>query len=114
MTLEVLRMFIAITLILFGAAALVAPLALGKAVGLSANAKGQAEIRIGWGGLYLAMGAGALWLSSPAVYQLIGLMFGAMALTRIAHILRNRRLMDGAYLGILAYEVVVAALCLLA
>ena len=114
MNLEILRIFVAITLVMFGIAALIAPVALGKAVGLSVNAKGRAEIRIGWGGLYLAMGAGALWLSSAPVYQLIGLMFGAMALTRTAHILLNRRLIDGAYLGILAYEVVVAVLCLLA
>jgi len=113
MSLEILRMFIAITLILFGVAALMAPEALGKAVGLSSNPKGRAEIRIGWGGLYLAMGAAALWLNATPAYQLIGLMFGAMALTRTAHILRNRRLVDGAYLGILAYEIVVTLLCLL-
>ncbi|MCS6835151.1 MAG: hypothetical protein NZ750_03930 [Anaerolineae bacterium] len=114
MTLEVLRMFVAITLVLFGVAAFVAPTALGKTVGLSTNSKGQAEIRISWGSLYLAMGAGALLLDSAAAYQLIGLMFSAMALARTVHILHNRRLVDNTYLGILAYEVVVAVLCLLA
>lgn len=107
MLVQILQLIVAFTVVLFGLVSLFAPVQLGKAVGLTGDDKGVAELRIGWGGLYVAMGAGALLLGTPAVYQLVGLMFGAMGITRLAHILLGKVKADGMYWGILGYELVV-------
>ncbi len=100
--------FIALT-VLFGIAALIAPKWLGNAVGFTlSNPRGIVELRAGWGGLYLFMGAAAWYLAVPAAFVMLGFAYAGMAFVRLGALPYMRGHLDRVYWGSLAFEVAAA------
>lgn len=105
MDLYLLKQVFAFLNVVFGLVALIAPKPLAKAVGLETdNPLGIAEIRTGWGGLYLAFGVALLYMQSPSAYWIIGAGYGGMFFTRLVQLLLNRKLFKPSLIGILAFE----------
>lgn len=80
-----LKIVAAVLVLAFGILSLIMPRRLAASVGLgSAEPNGIAEIRIGWGGLYTALGLAALLLRLyPTAFIMLAFAFGGMALTRL-------------------------------
>lgn len=106
-----LKIVAAVLVLAFGILSLVAPRRLAASVGLgSAEPNGIAEIRIGWGGLYTALGLAALLLRLyPTAFIMLAFAFGGMALTRLVLGLANRALFRNPVYGFaLGFEVACA------
>lgn len=105
-----LKSVFAVINILFGVVALVAPKRLGQAVGLDTdNPTGLAELRIGWGGLYIALGVAAVYMQSTSAFWLLGAGYAGMGATRLAHlIILNRKFYSPMQVGLMAFEFVSA------
>jgi hypothetical protein len=86
MTLEQLLNIVAcIALILFGLYALVRPYEAGQIAHIKPeDANGTAEIRINFGGLSLMMGIAPLVLNDAAAFQVVGIVFLGVFVTRLA------------------------------
>jgi|GEM_PF-1656776 hypothetical protein len=106
-----LKLAAALLVLVFGIISLIAPKRLAASVGLGASEpNGTAEIRIGWGGLYTALGLGALLLRLyPTAFIMLAFAFGGMALTRLLLGFANRALFrNRVYAFALAFEIACA------
>lgn len=73
-----------IAIILFGVYALFRPYEVSAIAHLKADdANGTAEVRINFGGLFIAMGIAPLILNDAAAYQVVGLAFLGALVTRL-------------------------------
>ncbi len=106
----VAKLALAVVNVLFGIAALLRPDLIARVIGVQAeSAQGRAELRIQYGGMYVAMGAGAILLQFyPVAFVMFGLAYAGMALTRLALIAREQPLRTPINLGLLAFEVICA------
>ena len=110
---DALKLLLAVANVLFGVVSLVAPKRLAEAVGLGVDTPdGLAEIRNGWGGLYLALGLTLLVLQAVPAYQVAGAMYAGMGVTRLAQMLTQKSLRTPIQAGILAFEAVSAVIFL--
>ncbi len=96
--------------VLFGLVGLLRPDLIARIIGVRAeSAQGRAELRIQYGGMYVALGVGALLLQFyPVAFVMFGLAYAGMALTRLALIVREAALRTPLNVGLLAFEVICA------
>jgi len=79
-----IQIIIAVLTILLGAFVIIRPTAVYNFTGLSVNGvRGITEIRVIFGGLFVALGAAPLILNSPAAYKMLGIAYIGIAATRI-------------------------------
>lgn len=109
-----LKLFFAAVNVLFGIVTLLQPQRAMKLIGLEATNKFVvAEVRIGWGGLYLALGLGALVLRLyPTAFLMFSFAYMGMALTRIVTGVIDRSLWNRVTVAALIFEVVCAVIFL--
>ncbi|MBN1314852.1 MAG: DUF4345 family protein [Anaerolineales bacterium] len=80
---QVLQVIAAIGTILTGLVSLVRPLAVRGFTGLEVKGgRGVTEIRSVLGGFFIALGAAPLILNEPAAYQMLGIAYLVVGLTR--------------------------------
>lgn len=104
-----LKLIFIILTIVFGVAAVIAPVRLGQAVGFTlTNPRGVVELRVGWGGLYIFMGVGAWYLAVPAAFAMLGLAYGGMALARVLALPYMRGHLERIYILSFVFELVAA------
>jgi hypothetical protein len=96
--------------VLFGVVALLRPDLIARIIGVQAEgAQGRAELRIQYGGMYVALGVGAILLQFyPTAFVMFGLAYAGMALTRLALMAREAALRTPLNIGLLALEVICA------
>lgn len=96
--------------VLFGLVALLRPDLIARVIGVQAeSAQGRAELRIQYGGMYVAMGVGAILLQFyPVAFVMFGLAYAGMAITRLALIGREKALRTPLNIGLLVFEVICA------
>ena len=80
--------------------------------GLS-DGRGVAEIRINFGGLFVALGAGVLLLNDPEAWLLLGFGYAGLAVVRVLNLLIDRTLFERIYMITLGFEIVSAIILLL-
>ncbi len=111
---DILKLIFAGLNVVFGLVALVAPKRLADAVGLGTeNPVGIAEIRNGWGGIYLAMGVGLIVLQNPAAYAIVGMGYAGMGLTRLVQMALFPILRTPTQAGIVVFEAITAIVLVL-
>lgn len=77
----------AICTVALGALGLIAPGKAAELVGIAPEGKlGISEIRATYGGLFIGLGSGCLWLQQPEVYFAVGLAWFLAAVSRTASI----------------------------
>lgn len=103
------KIVLAIVNVVFGVVALLRPDLIARVIGVQADsAQGRAELRIQYGGMYVAMGVGVLVLQFyPLAFLMFGIAYAGMALTRLALIVREAPLRTPLNAGLLVFE----ALC---
>ncbi len=111
---DILKIIISILSLLFGVLGIFRPKAMADFAhfGLS-NARGFAEIRINFGGFFIALGGGAILLNDPEAYMLLGLGYVGLALVRLINALVDRSLFTQVYIATLIFEIVSAVILLL-
>ncbi|MEO8611242.1 MAG: hypothetical protein ABI690_25320 [Chloroflexota bacterium] len=111
---QVLNTLACLALIAFGAYAIGKPRAAAQFAGLGVvSPKGIAEIRIAFGMLSLALGAGPLLLNQQAAYQTAGIVFlGALVMRVIAAVIDRPRL-DRGYIISGLFELIVGLILFL-
>ncbi len=110
---QILRIIAAIASIIFGIVAIVQPTTVANSAGLpTATARAKAEIRINWGGLFIALGLGVIILNAVAAYQLFGLGYVGLAGVRTVEALRDRSIVDRAYIITVVFEIISAIIFL--
>jgi len=103
-----------IAIILFGLYSLVRPYdAAGMAHLKPEDANGVAEVRINFGGLFLAMGAAPLLLNDPVAYQVVGITFIGAFITRLATLFTNHPQVDRLFVVSAVFELAVGLILLL-
>jgi len=112
--LDILKIIVGILSALFGVLGILRPKAMADFAhfGLS-NARGTAEIRINFGGFFIALGAGVIILNDPEAYILLGLGYAGLALVRLINALVDRSLFTQVYIATLVFEVVSAIILIL-
>lgn len=110
----ILKIIIGILSFLFGLLSIIRPKVMADFAhfGLS-DARGTAEIRINFGGFYIAVGAGVIILNAPAAWMLLGFGYAGLASIRLINGLVDRTLFDQVYLVTLAFEIVSAIILFL-
>jgi hypothetical protein len=89
--LTILKIIAAIGTIATGVLALLRPRSIEGFTGIQASSpRAITEIRSIFGGLFIGLGAAALLLNDPAAYQMLGITYGAIAVTRIISIFLDR------------------------
>ena len=84
------KILIAVATIGFGIWATLAPARLLMLVGLAAhNGRGIAEARVAFGAIYIGAGSACVWLQEPAAFATLGLAYLAMAVVRLAAIIKD-------------------------
>lgn len=96
--------------VVFGLVALLRPDLIARVIGVQAeSAQGRAELRIQYGGMYVAMGVGAILLQFyPVAFVMFGLAYAGMAITRLALLGREKALRTPLNIGLLVFEVICA------
>lgn len=116
MTFDILMMLkalAAVASVIFGVVALIAPARTATAAGITADTtRSQAEIRASWGGTFLGLGVGALFLSSPMAYALFGIAYAATALIRAINAILIPDVRAGAFYVIIIFEIISAIIFL--
>lgn len=81
---ELIPLFGAALTLALGVLGLVAPGRAAKLVGIVPEGKlGVSEIRATYGGLFVGLGAGCLWVQKPEVYFVVGLAWLLAAVSRV-------------------------------
>ena len=87
MILSILKVIGAIGTIISGVVALVRPLSVTGFTGLQPDGpRGISEIRAVLGGLFIAAGAGVLWLNNSAAYKTLGFAYLGTGIARLISI----------------------------
>lgn len=111
---EALKIIASFASILFGVVAIIQPVMIANFAGLGAStARGIAEVRINWGGLFIALGLGAIALNTMPAYHLFGVGYGGLALMRLIEGVRDRALWDRGFVVTLLFEIASAVIFLL-
>ncbi len=77
--------------LLFGVAAVCAPVKILSLVGLrTETGRGITEARVALGAIYLGAGAACLWLQQPAAFATLGFAYCVMAVVRAVSMLIDR------------------------
>jgi len=106
----VAKLVLAVVNVVFGLVGLVRPDLIARVIGVQADSsQGRAELRVQYGGMYVALGIGALLLRFyPVAFVMFGLAYAGMALTRLALLIREQPLRTPLNVGLLAFEVICA------
>lgn len=111
---EILKLLAALASLIFGVVALLRPRIVARMAGVGTDtAKGEAEVRISWGGLFIALALGVIILNSPQAYQLFGIAYLGTFIVRIGTIAADRSLLDGGFIVSGLFELVSAVIFLL-
>jgi hypothetical protein len=99
--LQILKIICAVGTLATGVFALLRPLAIRGFTGLEApGPRGITEIRAAMGGVFIGLGIAPLVLASPAAYQTLGIMYGAMAAIRAVSMVVDRSVMQSNIISI--------------
>ena len=83
MIVQVLQIIVVIATIVTGLISLIRPRSIGGFTGLTADdGRGITEIRCVLGGFFVALGAAPLILNAPAAYQMLGIAYLVVGVTR--------------------------------
>lgn len=108
---EILKIAAALATALFGLYALARPKAAAALVSIDASSKtGAAEMRIAWGGVFIALGLGVIIINAPKAYLLLGLAYAGAAVVRIVSLLMDSALMSRIFTINLIFEIVSAVI----
>lgn len=111
---DALKIIAAFASVVFGVVAIVQPILIAQFAGLDASStRGTAEVRINWGGLFIALGLGAIALNTPDAYRLFGIGYAGLAVMRLVEGLRQRALWDRGFVVTLLFEAASAIIFLL-
>jgi hypothetical protein len=111
--LEVLKIIAAIGTIATGLFSFIRPRAVFGFTGLSApGPRGITEIRAVLGGAFLGLGAAPLILRVPQTYQVLGIMYLVIAVTRIAGMIVDKSVVRSNIIS-LATEIVLGVILVL-
>jgi hypothetical protein len=114
--LNILKIIAAVLNMVFGALVIWQPQTIASASRFELiGPRGIAEMRVGFGGFFLGMGAAALLLNDDAAFQLFGLGYLAAFSVRVISLFIDDReiLLDNSYLGIGAVELLMAVIFLI-
>jgi hypothetical protein len=93
--LQILKVICALATVATGFISLVAPRAIKGFTGLEATGpRGITEIRAVMGGLFIGLGLAPFLLAVPQVYQMLGIMYLAIALVRTVSMFLDRSVMQ--------------------
>ena len=103
--LQILKIVAAIATVATGALSLFAPRAVFGFTGLSApGPRGITEIRAVLGGLFIGLGVAPFILDNPAAYKMLGIMYLAVAATRLVSLFVDKSFEQSNYIS-LAVEI---------
>lgn len=110
----VLKVIVGILSLLFGVVSIFHPQIMADFAhfGIS-DARGIAETRINFGGLFVALGASVIILNDPEAWMILGLGYVGLASIRLLNGLVDRTLFEQVYVITLVFEIVSAIILLL-
>lgn len=113
MVMQIIRYFIAIATIVTGLFSLIAPLKVRGFTGLEVSGgRGITEIRSILGGLFIGLGAAALWFNDPKTYAMLGISYLAIGAVRLVSMFLDKSLVSSNYIS-LAVEIIFGILLFL-
>jgi len=111
--LQILKIVAAVATVATGAISLFAPQAVFGFTGLSApGPRGITEIRAVLGGLFIGLGVAPFILNGPAVYKTLGIMYLAVAATRLVSLFVDKSFEQSNYISLaveIAFGVILVA-----
>ena len=112
---EALRIVASLITLGFGLFSIYSPEMLAKSTSITLNgARGRTELRVGFGGFFTAMGAAALLMNDPAVYQLLGYgWLGGMIVRVFSVFIDGAKMIDTTYIVFGVMELGVALMLIL-
>ncbi|MEO1162246.1 MAG: DUF4345 family protein [Chloroflexota bacterium] len=104
-----LKNLTALASVIFGIVALFQPQATASAASLKADtAKGIAEIRASWGGLFIGLGLAVIIIGTPEAFQVFAAAYAMTAIVRLITWVLDTSIISRTGIIILTFEVVSA------
>ena len=102
-----LQIVFAVLTLLFGLISIARPQSIAEFASFTLNGKnGIAEMRINWGGLFIALGVGGIVLNNPFAWAMLGIGYAGVFTIRLLLGLLDRELWTRNYIGAFVFELV--------